>query len=131
MAPLVQGPNFFVSFMRRFAALLMLVAAAALAPAAIAGSFELANDTAKIAVSSFAMDADGCVTDPGLASTDQQPGDAEHCTACCLHHHGPNGLVTDATTVAAFAPSRTAWNGWEPSGLVEAPEPVLIQPPRA
>ena len=39
--------------------------------------------------------------------------------------------MTDVPMVAPNAPSRAAWTGWEPSGLVEAPEPVLIQPPRA
>ncbi|WP_199555779.1 hypothetical protein [Sandaracinobacteroides hominis] len=127
----MSRPSLFTGFLRRMAALLMLVAAAALAPAAIAGSFELGTDAAKLAASSFSIDADGCVTDPSLTSTDQQPTDAEHCPACCLHHHGPNGLMTDVPMVAPFAPSRAAWTGWEPSGLVEAPEPVLIQPPRA
>lgn len=127
----MQRPGLFTAFLRRTAALLMLIAAAALAPAAIAGSFELGTDAAKMAASSFEIDADGCITDSGVPSADRQPADGEHCPACCLHHHGPNGLLTDAQPIAPFAPSPAAWNGWEPSDLAEAPEPVLIQPPRA
>ena len=116
---------------RRLAAILMLLAAAALAPAAVAGSFEFGSDFATLSAANFAIDADGCASDQGVSSTGQQPGGADHCPGCCLHQHGPNGLMTDAPSIASFAPSRAAWNGWEPSSLVEAPQPVLIQPPRA
>lgn len=131
MALRVSLQSAFSPFLRRLAALMMLLAAAALAPAAIAGSFEIGTDVAKIATSIYVMDGDGCVTGAELASADTKPADAEHCPACCLHHHGPNGLISDAYMIDAFRPTRSAWNSWEPSGPLEAPEPVLIQPPRA
>lgn len=131
MARVVQLQRLFFPTMRRLGALFMLFAAAALAPTAIAGSFEAGTDFAKIAVSSFSIDGDGCVTAAEPVSSEKQPADAEHCPACCLHHHVPNGLLADAIVIEAFSPARSVWNSWEPSGPLEAPEPVLIQPPRA
>jgi hypothetical protein len=131
MAHFMLLPSLVSASLRRLAALMMLLAAVALAPAAIAGSFEAGTDFAKIAVSSYSIDGDGCVTEAQPASGDTQPASTEHCPACCLHHHGPNGVIADAFAIEAFSPARSAWNSWEPSGPVEAPEPVLIQPPRA
>lgn len=131
MAHLVSLISLFSPLLRRLAVLMMLLAAAALAPAAIAGSFEVGTDFAKIAASAYVIDGDGCVTKAEPASADTQPADAEHCPACCLHHHGPNGLISDAYAIDAFRPTRSAWDSREPSGPLEGPEPVLIQPPRA
>ena len=120
----------FQRVLRTLASLLMLVAAFALAPTAMAGGLEASKDTAAIVLASASADADGCVSAAEEAGGESSP-DGEHCPACCLHHHGPNGLVAQIAEALALVPSRQPWGEWQPASLLQAPAPVLIQPPRA
>jgi hypothetical protein len=115
---------------RMLASLLMLVAALGLAPTAMAGSFEASKDSAAIAFAASAMDADGCVSAENGAD-EKRTADGQHCPACCLHHHGPNGLVGDAAAFVVLEPSRQSWGNWQPASMLQAPSLVMIQPPRA
>lgn len=115
---------------RFVASLLMLLAAIALTPTAMAGAQEAAIDSASMALEVADVDADGCVLSSDNANG-ERPADGQHCPACCLHHHGPNGLVGDVFTAISMAPSRQSWNEWQPTSLRQAPALVLIQPPRA
>jgi hypothetical protein len=126
----VSLPDLLHALLRRCAVLVMLLATLALAPAAIAGSLEAGADLAKIAAASYAIDADGCVTEASSASADTQPANPEHCPACCLHHHGPIGQMANAHAVDALRLTRSAWHSWEPSGPAETALPRLIRPPR-
>ena len=115
---------------RLLASFLMLLAAFALAPTAVAGGLEASKDAAAIVLASASADADGCVSAAEKAG-DKRSADGEHCPACCLHHHGPNGLIAQTTAPASLLPSRQSWGDWRPTSLLQAPAPVLIQPPRA
>ena len=130
IAWLVSLPTLFHALLRRFAVLVMLLAALALAPAAIAGSLEAGTDLAGIAAAAYAIDSDGCVTKASAVSADTQSAVLQHCPACSLHHHGPAGLIAGAVAVDALRPTRLAWNSWEPFGPSEAAPPGLIRPPR-
>lgn len=115
---------------RLLASFLMLLAAFALAPTAMAGGLEASKDAAAIVFASASADADGCVSAAEKAG-DKRSADGEHCPACCLHHHGPNGLIGQTTATSSILPSRQPWGEWRPSPILQAPAPVLIQPPRA
>lgn len=115
---------------RFVASFLMLLAAFALAPTAMAGGLDASKDAAAIIFASASADVDGCVSAAEKAGTKNSP-DGEHCPACCLHHHGPNGLLTQNFETLTLLPSRQPWNEWRPTSPLQAPTPVLIQPPRA
>ena len=116
---------------RRLAIVMMVLAAASLAPTAVAGACEAGLDAAQIAMSVSGVDADECLSKTDAKGQKTPMPDGEHCIACCLHHHGPSGLSGDGETLAAHLPSHHSWVEWQPTGLVQALEPVLIQPPRA
>lgn len=122
--------NSIQSLSRLLASFLMLLAAFALAPTAVAGGLEASKDAAAIVLASASADADGCVSAAEKAGGESSL-DGEHCPACCLHHHGPNGLVGQNAGTLAVLPSRQPWGDWRPTSLLQAPTPVLIQPPRA
>ena len=131
ISALVRAVRSLLMYVRRLAIVMMVLAAASLAPAAVAGAYEAGLDAAQIAMSVSGVDADECLSKTDAKGQKTPMPDGEHCIACCLHHHGPSGLSGDGETLAAHLPSHHSWVEWQPTGLVQAPEPVLIQPPRA